>query len=1041
MARSQHRRTPQVRRVSKSSILRVEGMEDRTAPAATSFAGGVLSIDFDTANENITITNSASGVSLSGSTFTGEGDGVFIGVNQINVTDSANAASQSLTIAGNGYILGGSLSVSGVESLTVNSLIIASSGSLSLSANDGIVLNQPISISTGNIEINADADGNGVGDLTISAGVIGGWVETTQLTDNNGAASDVFGRSIAISRDGNTAVVGATGANAFHGEASVFIRSGGTWIQQAQLTMIDSESQSQFGSKVAISDDGNTVIVGALLDDVGSNVNQGSAIVFTRTGTVWTQQQQLVSSDGNGNDHFGSAVGISGDGNTVIVGAANDDVGTNTDQGSAYLYTRTGGVWTQQTQLVETEGEVDDFFGDSLAVSRDGNTVMIGVNGDDVDGNVDQGSAIVFTRSGEVWTQGPRITDSNGKAEDFFGYTFAISDDSNTAIFVNYPGNHAIAFTRTGSVWTEQQQLVPSDVSNGDEFGFSVSLSGDGNTAVFGSRLDQVGAISRQGTATVFTRSGGVWTQTQQLTAHDGTANDQFGYSVAISNDGQDLLVATPFNAVGTHGLQGSVYAFELQPDTPADTITTANGSISVTAANVFLEGSITSSGTVVFNANLLPTRAGVDINATSVSFVTGSKLTVDLAGPTVDTQASQLNINGDVNLTGVDLVLTGSYVFDADDLVTILNANSVTGTFNGLTDGDTIPFRSRTLIVNKTATDVTLKLDTDAVNTQLVGVPEFAVGGPGTVTVYNSDGSESFNFEPFSGFTGDVRTAVADFNGDGVGDIVVGTGPGAVTQVRVIDGVTKAELHFFSPFETTFTGGVFVAAGDINGDGKAELAITPDEGGGPRVRVFNGDGFTQIADFFGIEDTNFRGGARASIGDMNGDGKGDLTVAAGFGGGPRIATFDGSQLTSNGGPKLYSDFFAFEATLRNGAFVATGDVNGDGYADLVAGGGPGGGPRVYILDGKSLTQTGSDTLVPLGNFFAGNVDNRGGIRVAVKDLDGDFKADVTTGAGTNAGSRVTAYLGLNISPSGGTPATVLDFDAIDGHTGGVFVG
>lgn len=329
-------------------------------------------------------------------------------------------------------------------------------------------------------------------------------------------------------------------------------------------------------------------------------------------------------------------------------------------------------------------------------------------------------------------------------------------------------------------------------------------------------------------------------------------------------------------------------------------------------------------------------------------------------------------------------------------------------------------------------------------VNSLLVGSKEFAAGadlGDNRVTLYNPDGTARFTVTPFAGQGGGVRTAVADFNGDGVGDLVVGTGPGGATHVKVIDGVTQAELFTVDPFEAAFTGGVYVAAGDLNGDGKADLAITPDEGGGPRARVFSGNGFTQIADFFGIDDPAFRGGARSAIGDFNGDGKGDLVVAAGFGGGPRVAVFDGSQLSGNGGPKLFGDFFAFETGLRNGIFVSAGDVNGDGFADLVAGGGPGGGPRVFILDGKSLVQNGSDTLVPVGNFFAGDVNNRGGVRVTVHNLDNDGKADVVTGSGTNAGSKVTAYLGTNTTPNGGTPATALDFNAYAGFNGGVFVG
>src|SRR5690606_5334242 len=139
---------------------------------------------------------------------------------------------------------------------------------------------------------------------------------------------------------------------------------------------------------------------------------------------------------------------------------------------------------------------------------------------------------------------------------------------------------------------------------------------------------------------------------------------------------------------------------------------------------------------------------------------------------------------------------------------------------------------------------------------------------------------------------------ATADFNGDGVSDIVLATGPGAPTLVTILDGKTRGELFRINPFEASFTGGVFVAAGDVTGDGVPDLVITPDEGGGPRVRLFSGDGFGQIADFLGIDDPNFRGGARAGIGDINRDGYGDLVVAAGFGGGPRVAAFSGKGLT-----------------------------------------------------------------------------------------------------------------------------------------------
>src|SRR5439155_23089493 len=129
--------------------------------------------------------------------------------------------------------------------------------------------------------------------------------------------------------------------------------------------------------------------------------------------------------------------------------------------------------------------------------------------------------------------------------------------------------------------------------------------------------------------------------------------------------------------------------------------------------------------------------------------------------------------------------------------------------------------------------------------------------------------------------------------------------------------------------------------------------------GGGPRVRVLANEGHTVLADFVGIDDPTFRGGARAALGDLNHDGVPDLVVSAGYGGGPRIAGFNGAALLTGQPIKLFNDFFAFEPTLRNGAFVALGDVNGDGIADLVTAGGPGGGPRVQILSGQNLVQSG----------------------------------------------------------------------------------
>jgi len=304
-------------------------------------------------------------------------------------------------------------------------------------------------------------------------------------------------------------------------------------------------------------------------------------------------------------------------------------------------------------------------------------------------------------------------------------------------------------------------------------------------------------------------------------------------------------------------------------------------------------------------------------------------------------------------------------------------------------------------------------------------------VGGPATANLVDTDGSVRLSVTPFGAdFTGGVRVAAADFTGDGVPDLVAGTGPGVATSVRVLDGVTGAELFSLAPFEATFTGGVFVAAGDLTGDGVPDLVITPDEGGGPRVRAFGGKGFGQIADFFGVDDLTFRGGARAAVGDVSGDGVGDLLVAAGFGGGPRVAGFDGPSVVAGNPTRLFGDFFAFENALRNGVYLAAGDLDGDGFAEVVAGAGPGGGPRVSAFAGKPLVRSGEP--VRTVDFFAGDGNDRKGVRVAAKDLDGDAQADLVTGSATTG--VVTTYAGKSLTAGGSAALTA--FDAMPGGNG-----
>ena len=305
------------------------------------------------------------------------------------------------------------------------------------------------------------------------------------------------------------------------------------------------------------------------------------------------------------------------------------------------------------------------------------------------------------------------------------------------------------------------------------------------------------------------------------------------------------------------------------------------------------------------------------------------------------------------------------------------------------------------------------------------------AVGIGGEIVIYSPNGEKLSWFA--SGFPANIEVRVAsvgDWNGNGSQDFVLGSGPGVSSLVRVIDGQSGQELWRVNPFESSFLGGVFVAAGDINCDGRYDVVITPDEGGGPRVRVFDGKTTSQLADFFGIDDTNFRGGARPAVGDINGDGCADLVVAAGFGGGPRIAGFNGNSLKPGLLPqKIFHDFFAFEQELRNGTYVAVGDTNGDGFGDLIAGAGPGGGPRVSVFNGSELIH---NVYHRVEDFFAGNPQSRDGVRVSAKQLTNDLSSEIVTSTRLGNSHWVNGY---DFSPFRQT--FQLDFDSLLG----VFVG
>ncbi|WP_095987402.1 DUF7507 domain-containing protein [Cystobacter fuscus] len=405
--------------------------------------------------------------------------------------------------------------------------------------------------------------------------------EQAKLTASDAAAFDNFGWSVALS--GDTAVVGAPDDDTGAGSAYVFVRSGTAWSQQAKLTASDAAALDSFGTSVALS--GDTAVVGAYGDDTAAGEDAGSAYVFVRSGTTWSQQAKLTASDAVAFDRFGSSVALSGD--TAVVGARGDDTAAGSETGSAYVFVRSGTAWSQQAKLTASDAAAGDLFGWSVALS--GDTAVVGAPDDDTGA----GSAYVFVRSGTAWSEQAKLTASDAAALDSFGTSVALSGDTavvgapNDDTAAGSETGSAYVFVRSGTAWSQQAHLTASDAAAGDFFGWSVAISGD--IAVVGAYADDTAAGQQAGSAYVFVRSGTAWSQQAKLTASDAAAFDSFGVSVAIS--GGTVVV-------GALGDAGSAYVYVLPLDADLKLSKQASpASVVVTGQNITYTLTLTNQG------------------------------------------------------------------------------------------------------------------------------------------------------------------------------------------------------------------------------------------------------------------------------------------------------------------------------------------------------------------------------------------------------------------------------------------------------------
>ena len=533
------------------------------------------------------------------------------------------------------------------------------------------------------------------------------WTQQAELTASDGKAEDGFGAAVAVS--GGTVVVGAplhpySPPNDGPGAAYVFVERGGTWIQQAELTASDGVSGDLFGYSVAM--DGNTIVVGAPTHQIGSNRYPGAAYVFVESGGTWSQQAELTASDGASWDYFGISVAMSG--STVVLGAVyHKALGINEPgPGAAYVFIESGGSWTPQAELTAFDGFDDDLFGISVAVS--GSVAFVGAprhtfainkvgvayvfaendgiwtqqaelspsdraeyEGFGAPVALDGGTAVVtgtsavyvFEESGGVWNRQAELTASDGTADNGFGGSLAVSGSTvvagaaNQDVGSNQFQGAAYVFVQSGGVWSQQAELAASDGVKNDHFGASVAVSG--STVTTGASNRNVGSNYGQGAAYVFSSSAPGFT----LSANPSSLSMQQGEQVTSA------ITITPANgfsgsvSLSASGLPNGVTAtFNPNPATSTSTLTLTAGAMATTGTTTFAVTGASGSLTLTMNLTLTVTPSiTAKLSSSSLNF--GNEV--------IDTASASRTVTvtdtGNATLVFSSIAITGDFAISVN--------------------------------------------------------------------------------------------------------------------------------------------------------------------------------------------------------------------------------------------------------------------------------------------------------------------------------------------------------------------------------------
>ena len=621
--------------------------------------------------------------------------------------------------------------------------------------------------------------------------------------------------------------------------------------------------------------------------------------------------------------------------------------------------------------------------------------------------------------------------------------TGAIGNLTATGTGIIAPGNSP------GQVTTTNLSLSPTNT-------LQIEITGASATPVAGTDYDQI-IVSSGGTVTL----GGATLALS--TTYIGNAGTVF---TIIDNQGS-ISISGTFNGLSEGSVisaNGRAYQISYVGGTGNDvtlsvlnapTVTLFNPASGKIGTSVVITGSdFINVSQVSFNGTDQPTYTvdsptqitttvplGATTGTISVTTVAGigtstNSFTVDSTAPTLSISASpgslKANETSTITFTFSEVVtgFSSSIITVTNGTITSPVASSstvYTSVFTptlGIKADGTIAVSNNyfDLLGNQgTASTLTPPIAINTVQTPLVtGSASTSQSGASVVSLINPDTGETIGSAvPFPGFTGEIRGVSGDFNGDGKVDILAAAGPGGGPAVAILDSETGEVMESFFAFDPAFTGGVFIAVRDFNGDGLLDIIAGAGAGGGPEVRIFSGNGLTIIRSFFAYAE-DFTGGVSVASVDFNSDGILDLVTGAGPSGAPHVKVFDGAS------GNIISQWYAYPVSFTGGVFVAAGDIGNDGNIEVVTGAGTGGAPVVAVWDPY--------TGALLSQFMAYAEDFTGGVRVGVSDGNFDGILDLVTGAGPGGGPEVKGFsfptLDLLFSFFSGDPT----------NTSGVFV-